>query len=205
MSEIEEKLAGGDRLQSRAAADGSVEKRGVLGERGVGIAGQPFEDVAPVGEGSAMHVTHKQAVMHLGRASPELPTIELKKARIAETGDVGGIGQQRRDLGAEAVRGIPVVIVPMDDDGATRQLAGAVALGADTQSLLRVDVADSRIDGQIVAMIGAVINDDEFAFVIILALEIGDRLQHPVTPVAGRHDAADKGSERRRRRSPRDR
>src|SRR5262245_5454229 len=86
----------------------------------------------------------------------------------------------------------------MDDDRAARELAGPIAFGADAQSFVRMEVADPRVTGQIAAKVGPIIDDDELAVIITLALEVNYRLQHPVAPVARWHDTADERLDRAR-------
>src|SRR5216684_8610815 len=103
------------------------------------------ENVTSERERAAMHAANEEATVQLGRAGPELPAVELKKARIGESRDIHLPCQQRRDLSAQPPGRIPVVIVPLDDTSAACQLAGAIALGTDAESLRRMHIANARV------------------------------------------------------------
>src|SRR5262252_6890010 len=148
-----------------------------------------------------MYVTHEEAVVAVPRASPELPAVELEKARIGKPRDIRPAGEQRCDLGRQPPWRIPVVVIPVDDESAARQFASTIALGADAQPPGRMDIADTRIAAQLLAVIDvAIIGDDELALAMVLPSEISDGLHHPFAPIACGHDATDKRSLWRRRR-----
>src|ERR1044072_2024614 len=151
VAKIENQCVGREGLQARAPADCGLEKCRVFRQRRVGIAGTRAEQMAPEDKRAAVHVANKKTLMELRGAAPKFPSIQVEEGRSRQPRDVGGAGQQWRDLGGEPIGRIPIVIVPVRDDRAAGKLAGAIALGPDVHLLADMDMADTRIARKIVA------------------------------------------------------
>lgn len=92
-------------------------------------------------------------------------TVEAAKCRAA----IGEFG----DLVGDAPVGHPVVVVPVEQDVAGGVLAGEVALGADGVATVEAEVTNGRVVRDEVAdAVGAVVEDDEFFFGLILSEEV---------------------------------
>ena len=99
----------------------------------------------------------------------------LKIVETVETADVEIVLEELRDLVGEPPGGVPIVVVPVENDVARGALAGEIALGADGVSAVEPDVADLWIVGDEVAhTVGAVVNDEKFFVSVVLAEEERD-------------------------------
>ncbi len=106
---------------------------------------------------------------------------------------VGIRGQQLLHLVTQAPRGAPVVVVPVSDELTSRLSAGKVTFFPQNNSILEAEVADRGMVGEfVVDRIGAVVQDKQLTFWIILTKKILDRHRYEKSAVAGRHDATDK-------------
>src|SRR6266511_2766466 len=91
-----------------------------------------------------------------------------------------------------AVPGMPVIVIPMDDDAALRELACEVALGAEHDAVLKAPVHDPGVvRDEVGYRVPAVVEDDQLLRRIVLTLEVLDRARYEPPPVQRRHDAAD--------------
>ena len=136
--------------------------------------------------------------MELGAAAPEPPAGQIEHQTAAEPGDVGLPVGDGGDLAAEALRSVPVVVVPVGHDLAAGQVAGLVAHGPDAPGGLAGDhVAEAGVVGEQPGQTAlAVFDDHQFGADIVLGEEIPHRLAGELGPAPGRHDGRDQGHRR---------
>ena len=102
------------------------------------------------------------------------------------------VGLQRRQLLAQPGWRIPVVVVPVGDEFAVRQLAGQIALGANAQTLRQPLVADIGLRrDQIGNTVLAIVENDQLGVGVILHGKQRQRLWDKLAAVGGGHDAGD--------------
>src|SRR5436309_8874661 len=109
-------------------------------------------------------------------AGPEARGPQVEQEAVNDSGEVGALIHQIRDLTSNAGRPVPVVVVPLQNDVSAGELAGKVALGADRRPLSWTDVLDGGAGGKL-ALDGvrAVVDDHQLAVRIVLGQEVADR------------------------------
>ncbi|MFK4727432.1 hypothetical protein ABIE89_008532 [Bradyrhizobium niftali] len=114
----------------------------------------------------------------------------LDEQDAVDAADIGLVALKRLDLGADARRRVPVVVVPVQNDVTARLGASGIAFGAERPVAAGTEIADLRMRGyQFGKAIVAVIEDDEFLVGKVLPEKHADRLRHELPPVRGGHDA----------------
>ena len=118
-----------------------------------------------------------------------LPT-GVEKQHAIETANIDIGGKERLDLKAQALRRVPIVVIPMGDNVAVRLLTSPVPFGADGLSAMMAQIADSWVNGNKVGdRILAIVEDHKFFVRIILSQKQPDRLRHEAPTVRRWHDA----------------
>src|SRR5262249_10925381 len=96
----------------------------------------------------------------------------VEKQHAIETANIGIASGEHLHLKAQAMRRVPVVIVPMGNDLAARFFASVVAFGADRLAVMMAKITDLRVRrDEIGDRIVAVVEDHQFPFGIILRQE----------------------------------
>src|SRR5262249_46132764 len=78
---------------------------------------------------------------------PDLIGSRLVIQQPARPANVRIVLKQRIDLGTDAPRGIPVIIIPVDDDLAAGEFAGQISLCSDGKLRVERDITDSIVHG----------------------------------------------------------
>jgi hypothetical protein len=101
---------------------------------------------------------------------------------------------QRIDLIAQAMRRMPIVIVPVRDDLAARGFTRPIALRPNRDFLVQADIANAIIArNEIADRVSAVVDDDQFLGLVILPQEVFNRTRDELAAIVRRHDAGDEG------------
>jgi hypothetical protein len=148
-------------------------------------------EVTPVTEGAAREPGSLPGRVDVAPGAAGLDVVEEEGPKAA---DIQPRVQEARDLVREAVRRVPVVVVPVHDDVATGLAHALVALGAQGEPPRLANVADLGVGGdQVADGVVAVIHDDQLLVGVILAQEVGDGARDERPAVVRRHDAGDQG------------
>ncbi len=191
MADIEVQPFVGELRETASLSQRALQEGRVLAERAVGVAREVLPDVAAVDEGAAADALGAQARVQVRGARPELPALEIEERDRRERHDVGRPEQKWLHLRSQSRGVVPVVVVPMRDDGSACELAGEVELLAQRCSVRCADVANAGILGQRGGECAvAVLDDHQLAVRVVLAIEVPNGLQREVRPLARRHDAA---------------
>src|SRR5271166_802410 len=158
--------------QSLAGFGGTADEHGIFGKAGFGIADSVEPQRAPVHESAPMHVAHEHPAMNCLRSGPESSIRHLQHVAVDESGKIVRVGQQRLQLGSQALRRVPIIVVPVRDKKSARLFTSDIPFGSDTQPPIEANVAYLRIALQKISDgIGPVVNHDEFTVGIGLRLE----------------------------------
>ena len=182
-----------DAAQPRTAPQGLQQEIRILPQRGIGIPPMMLPQAAPENQSAAAHVFYKQPAKQCPAAGPELGQRPGHEQHVVEPGDIRQVVQNGRGLAAQALRAIPVVIVPMRDQFAPRHADRFIALGADAGAGRHSDAADARVINASREVGLLLVDDDEFQRGIVLPLEVADRLRNKGRPPPRGHDTAQQG------------
>ena len=129
------------------------------------------------------------------------PRGQFEHKRVFQAGEVGLSCEHRCDLTAQPARRVPVVIVPVRDDGAARLRAGAISLFANRCARRQPHVArPGSLFDKVAHRIVAIVDDDQFSRGIVLRIERFERKRQETPPIERRHDARNQRQLRSKRR-----